>query len=120
MRILHISLAAAGALALGGCDYGNGYGGYDVGLGYGSPYYGGYSGGYYEPYYGWYGDYYYPGTGIYVYDTYRRPYAMTETQRTYWTQRQPRMRTSTTTTAGARVAARENWSGFNRRPRRGQ
>ena len=104
MRIPFISLIAAGALALGGCAYGDmvyglGYGG-GYGLtatmaalitapamatasaGYGGygPYYGGYGGyGGYGRRYGWYDDYYYPGTGIYVYDSYRRPHAMTTT-----------------------------------------
>jgi hypothetical protein len=128
MRIPYISLVAAGALALGGCAYG------DLGLGYGSPYYGAsygygspyYGAGYYgSPYYGggyygslgyggfgspfgWYDNYYYPGTGYYVYDSYRRPHVMTSTQRVYWTRRSPALRTSSTT------RVRPNWSGFNR------
>ena len=121
MRIPYISLLAAGALALGGCadyyglggglGYGSGYYGsygygspYYGGYGYGSPYYSGYGYGYGSPYYGWYDDFYYPGTGIYVYDTYRRPHTMTTRQRTYWTSRAPR----TTTTVST------NWSGFDR------
>lgn len=128
MRIPYISLVAAGALALGGCAYGDmGYGfGYDGGYygdyGYGGPYVGiGYSSGYYSPwyggygygmpYYGWYDNFYYPGTGLYVYDTSRRPYAMTTTQRAYWSSRSPALRTGMTTTA----TVRPNWSGFNRR-----
>ena len=118
MRIPYISVLAAGALALGGCAdyYGAGYGG---GYGYGGPYVGvGYSSGYYDPYYGgygygsqfgWYGDYYYPGSGLYVYDTYRQPHVMTTSQRTYWTRRSPALRTGSTT------KVRENWSGFDRR-----
>jgi hypothetical protein len=122
MRIPHITLAAAGALALSGCAYGDmglglGYGDY----GYGSPYYGygygygpyggygaypGYYGGFGYPF-GWYGDYYYPGTGIYVYDSYRRPRVWTSTERTYWTSRRP---TTTVTTT-----ATPNWSGFTHR-----
>jgi hypothetical protein len=81
---------------------GSGYGGY-----YGSPYYGGY--GYGSPYYGWYNDYYYPGTGYYVYDTYRRPHTMTTTQRQYWASRSPALRTTTST----RTTVKPNWSGFN-------
>ena len=113
MRIPYISLLAAGALALGGCaDYygglGYGYGDYYGGYGgyYGYPYYGGgyYGAGWGMPYYGWYDDYYYPGTGIYVYDTYRRPRVMTTRERTYWSSRSPRA----TTTVSA------NWSGFDR------
>ena len=109
MRIPYISLAAAGALALGGCAYG------DIGLGYGSSYYGyGYGSSYYgggfgSPYYGWYNNYYYPGSGYYVYDSYRRPYVMTTTQRAYWSTHSPALRTS-----GTRTRVRENWSGFDR------
>ena len=119
MRIPYISLLAAGALSLGGCadyyGYGGGYyGDYGysgpyVGLGYSSyysPYYGGY--GYGAPYYGWYDDFYYPGSGIYVYDSYRRPHVMTTTQRAYWTRRSPAL------TAGSTTRVRQNWSGFNR------
>jgi hypothetical protein len=135
MRIPYISLVAAGALALGGCAYGDL--GMGLGYGYGSPYYGSpyygygygspyYGAGYYgSPYYGgsyygglgyggfgspfgWYDNYYYPGTGYYVYDSYRRPHVMTTTQRAYWTRRSPALRTSST----SRV--RPNWSGFNR------
>lgn len=146
MRIPYISLLAAGALALGGCAYGDlgygmglGYGGPYSSYGYGSPYYGSYYGGYgspyygsglsvgvgygsyyggyggyggySSPYYGWYNDYYYPGTGYYVYDSYRRPHVMTTTQRTYWSSRSPALTTSTTT----RARVRPNWSGFNNR-----
>ena len=120
MRIPFISLIAGGALALGGCAYGDvglgyggGYGGYgDYGYGYGP--YGGY--GAYPGYYGgfgWYGDYYYPGTGIYVYDSYRRPRVWNSRERSYWSNRQ-RVRT----TSGTRNVSRtENWSTFNQRPR---
>ena len=117
-----------------GMGYGDGYGPYGYsGYGYGSPYYGGsYYGGYGSPYYGsglsyglsygnyygglgspygWYDDYYYPGTGYYVYDSYRRPHAMTTTQRTYWSSRSPALRTSST----ARTRVQPNWSGFDRR-----
>jgi len=86
-----------------GVGYGSGYGGY----GYGSPYYGGYGYGYGSPSYGWYDDYYYPGTGYYVYDSYRRPRAMTTAQRQYWTSRSPALRTTST-----RTTVRPNWSGF--------
>ena len=145
MRIPYISLVAAGAMALGGCAYdglgmGLGYGSdpYYGGYGYGSPYggyYGGYGrpaisigyssgyGGYYgagygygSPYYGWYDDYYYPGTGYYVYDSYRRPYAMTTTQRQYWSTRSPALRTNTS----ARTNTRANWSAFDRKAAREQ
>jgi hypothetical protein len=134
MRIPYISLLAAGALALGGCAYGD----LGLGMGYGDPYYGGYGGygygpyggygtypgyyggfgyglgyggyGYGNPYYGWYDNYYYPGTGYYVYDTYRQPHVMTTTQRQYWSRRSPALRTSTTTTR-----VQPNWTAFDRR-----
>jgi hypothetical protein len=131
MRIPFITALAAGALALGGCAYGDlgmglgyggGYGSYGggyYGSGYGSGYYGagyGYSpysyggyGNYGSPYYGWYNDYYYPGSGYYVYDSYRRPYAMTTSQRQYWSTRSPALRTTTT-----RTRVSPNWSGFTR------
>lgn len=113
MRIPYISLVAAGALALGGCaygDFGYGYGDYGYGYspyGYGSPYYGGYYG-YGAPYFGWYDNFYYPGSGIYVYDSFRRPHVWTQSQRTYWMSRRPASVTRT------RVV-RPNWSGFDRR-----
>ena len=107
----------------GGYGYGP-YGGYGSGYGYGPyggygtypGYYGGfgagsYSGGLGSPY-GWYNNYYYPGTGYYVYDTYRRPHVMTTTQRQYWSQRSPALGTSTTTTT---TRVKPNWSGFERR-----
>jgi hypothetical protein len=135
MRIPFISLAAASALALSGCAYGDlgmglGYGDYGYGspyygYGYGSPYYGygyspysgyGYRSGYYGGFgyspFGWYDNYYYPGTGIYVYDTYRRPTVWSSRQRSYWTSRQ-----RVATTSGTKVVATTtpNWSTFNRR-----
>ena len=87
-----------------GVGYGSGYGGY------GSPYYGGY--GYGSPYYGWNSGYYYPGTGYYVYDSYRRAYPMTMTQRQYWSKRSPALSTTRTTT---RTAVKPNWSAFTQR-----
>lgn len=134
MRIPYISLLAAGALALGGCAYGDlgmglGYGSPYYGSGYGSPYYGyGYSSPYYGSYgyggygsyyggyggympYGWYDDYYYPGSGYYVYDSYRQPHIWTNTQQRYWTQRERVARNSGTRT---RVTT-PNWSAFDRR-----
>ena len=114
-----------------GLGYGGGYGGYGYGnpyygasYGYGSPYYGGY--GYGSPitaamamvygglgsYYGWNSGYYYPGTGYYVYDSYRRPYAMTTSQRQYWSTRSPALRTTSTTTT---TRVKPNWSAFTQR-----
>ncbi|MES2137419.1 MAG: hypothetical protein V4502_10230, partial [Pseudomonadota bacterium] len=131
MRIPFISLAGS-AIALGGCaygglglgvGYGNGYSPYGYyGSGYGSPYYGaGYGYGYGSPYhggfgygspYGWYDNYYYPGTGYYVYDTYRQPHLMTTAQRSYWLSR----RQSPASTVTTRTV-QPNWSGLNRAPR---
>ena len=135
MRIPYISLVAASAMALGGCAYdglglGMGYGPYGYSsYGYGSPYYGsgyysyggpsisvgigsGYGGypyyggyGYGSPYYGWYDDYYYPGTGYYVYDSYRRPHMWSDSQRSYWTRRR-----QSATSSGIRTTT--NWSAW--------
>jgi hypothetical protein len=123
MRIPFICLTAAGAIALGGCTYGGlglGYGYGDYGYGgygyspygyYGSPYYGaGYYGGFGSPW-GWYDNYYYPGTGIYVYDSYRRPRIWTDSQRRYWLGRQQAVRSTGVRT----TSVRPNWSGFTRR-----
>jgi hypothetical protein len=109
MRKIWIGLAAASALALGGCAYGD----YGYGLGYGGYYgdYGYYGGPYYDyayggPYFGWYDDYYYPGTGIYVYDSGRHARRWSSRERSYWTGRRAAMGTRTVTT---------NWSGFHQR-----
>lgn len=80
-----------------------GYGGYYGDYGYGGPYY---NYAYGAPYFGWYDDFYYPGTGIYVYDSYRRPHRWSSRERNYWTGRRSTMGTRTVTT---------NWSGFHRR-----
>jgi len=130
MRIPFISLVAAGSLALGGCaygglnfgvgsDYGYGYGSPYSGYGYQDPYYGGYGygdygygySGYGSPYSGWYGGYYYPGTGYYVYDSYRRPHRWSDRQQRYWSQRREQVRTSSTSSTTNRTA---DWSGFDR------
>lgn len=140
MRVSYIKLAvlaAVSGLALSGCAYGydgnGGFGGLNVGYGYNSGYgYGGYG---YDPYgygygygspygygdygyspYGWYDGYYYPGSGVYVYDSYRRRTAWNDTQRRYWQDRTNHWRdrrgnANVTTTV---VTPRENWSGFNR------
>ena len=131
MRISLISLAAAGALALGGCTYG----GLGLGMGYGDPYYGGgygygspygYGGSYYgnsyygglgygySPY-GWYNDYYYPGSGYYVYDRDRRSRVMTDSERRYWMARIRAARAERATDSTRTVQTRENWSGFRNR-----
>ena len=111
MRIPYISIMAAGALALGGCAYGDygygmGYGGYYGDYGYGAPYYGyGYG---YEPF-GWYDDFYYPGVGVFVFDRDRHRHRWNGDQQRYWTSRQTQWQSR----SGASVT-RENWSGFNR------
>ncbi|WP_267434994.1 hypothetical protein [Sphingomonas sp. GM_Shp_1] len=104
------ALMAAGLLALGGCADGYGYSGVSVGSGFGGGYgpgYYGYGGGYgYAPsYYGWYNDFYYPGTGIYVYDRYRRPYRWNDGQRAYWEGRRGAWR-------GGPI--RDQWRGWGR------
>lgn len=75
------AVGLAGALALGGCAYddGYGYGGMSVGSGY-------YGSGYYGPSYysGWYNDYYYPGSGYYVYDRGGKRHRWNDGQRRYW------------------------------------
>lgn len=87
------ALLAAG-LGLTGCASEYGYGG-GVAAGYGYPDgygYGGYDAGYADyydgaygaPYWGWYGDYYYPGSGIFVFDRYRRPVRWNGAQQRYW------------------------------------
>jgi len=104
-------------LATSACTDGYGYSGVQVGYGnggyYGDPYGGGYGyadpyqvGGFGSPYYGWYNDYYYPGTGIYVYDQYRRPYRWNNTQQRYWQGRRNNWR-------GDRNF-NNNWGGFQR------
>ncbi len=81
---------------------GAGYGG-----GYAPGYYGGGYGGYgYAPsYFGWYDDFYYPGTGVYVYDRYRRPYRWNDGQRAYWQGRRDAWRGG---------AIRDQWRGWGR------
>jgi hypothetical protein len=123
LRIPFISTIAAAALTLGGCAYGDvGYGGLGVGLAYGNGYYGnGYYGAGYGPYggygaypgyygdqsayYGWYDNYYYPGTGSYVYDSYRRPHTWSDRQRTYWSTRR-----QSATSSG--ISTSTNWSAW--------
>lgn len=87
-RKLLAAMSLAGAVALGGCAYDDGYYG---GVSAGSGYYGG--GGYYDDYYGpggygpaygWYGDYYYPGNGYYVFDRGGRRHRWNDNQRRYW------------------------------------
>ena len=98
-----------GALGLGtaACTDGYGYSGVSMGYGtaYADPYWGGPGGyGYAPAAFGWYEDFYYPGTGVYVYDRYRRPFRWNAGQQRYW-QGRPGWGGS---------AARANWRDFRR------
>lgn len=121
MRVLNLrtaTLALVAGLGLGGCAYGP-YGGLGVGVGYGNAgYYDPYYDSYNDPYYGrgygyspygWYDDFYYPGSGYYVYDSYRRPYHWSDAQRRYWQDRARRYGGTPTT----------YWGDFDRRDRDG-
>lgn len=86
------AIGLAGALALGGCAYDDGYyGGVSVGTGYyGGGYYDDYWGpGYYRPgfYSGWYDGFYYPGSGYYIYDRSGHRHRWNDSQRRYWESR---------------------------------
>jgi hypothetical protein len=118
LRFRNLAITLAAAVTLGGCTsyyggyggYGSGgYGGLSVGIGTGGGYYDPYYGG--SPYWGWNDGYYYPGTGYYVYDTYRRPHRWSDSQQRYWSQR--RAVTGTTSTMRT-TSARPNWSDFKR------
>jgi hypothetical protein len=125
------ALALVSGISLGGCaydsyggygGYGGGYSGvsfgvgYGGGYGYGDPYYGG-GYGYYGSPFGWYDDFYYPGTGIYVYDSYRRPHAWNDRQRRYWSQRSGSWQHHDRSSSTVRTNVQPNWSGFNRHSR---
>lgn len=105
-----------GGLALGTAACTDGYGYSGVGVGYGAGYYddpyyagGGWGGGYAPAYFGWYNEFYYPGTGVYVYDRYRRAYPWNVDQRRYWEGRR----------AGwGNRDVRDNWRDFGRDVRR--
>ncbi len=114
-RLVLLGVILGAGVGTAACTDGYGYSGvavgygsggyYGDGYGYADPYYGGgYDG--YSSYFGWYGDYYYPGTGIYVYDQYRRPYRWNDTQRRYWEGRRNSYR-------GDRNY-RNDWNGFDR------
>lgn len=112
-----LALAAAAGVSLSACTDGYGYSGvsvgygagyYDDGYGYydgGYGYYPGYDYAFGSPYWGWYGDFYYPGTGIYVYDRYRRPFRWNDRQRSYWETRRRDWR--------GRDGYRDNWNGWD-------
>ena len=104
-----LGLAAAmvgAALGVSACTDGYGYGGVSAGYGgyYGDPYFAGYYPGYANVGYGWYNGFYYPGTGLYVYDRYRRPYRWNDGQRRYW-QGRP---------GYGNPQVRSNWADFRR------
>ncbi len=115
-----VGLVLAAGLGLSACASDGYYGGASLGYGgyYGDPYYDGYYGGYgygYAPsYYGWYGDYYYPGTGIYVYDRYRRPHRWSSSQQRYWSRRAAHYRREHRDWRGDN---RGNWGAWNRSDR---
>src|SRR3546814_6614847 len=67
--------------------------------------------GYAPSYYGWYGDYYYPGTGVYVYDRYRRPHRWSSSQQRYWSRRGEHYRRENRDWRGDQKG---NWGGWNR------
>lgn len=109
LKLLFTAALGAATLGLAGCVDDYGYGG--VSVGYGSPGYYGYGDPYYDGlgyggigggYYGWYNDFYYPGSGVYVYDRYRRPFRWNDTQRRYWQGRRGGYR------------GQPNWGGFDR------
>ena len=109
-----LALALAAGVSLAACAYDDyGYGG--VSVGYGNPgyyddYYGYYSS---NPYWGWYDGYYYPGTGYYVYDSYRRPHRWSDAQRGYWSGRQSYWQGRDDWRRDRR-GFRENWRDFRR------
>lgn len=130
MVLNRLPLAAAllaAAIGTSACVYDDGYGYGGVNVGYGAGYgggyydpyddygygydgygYAGYGGGFGSPYWGWYGDFYYPGTGIYVYDRYRRPYRWNDYQRRYWSDRRDHWR------GRDGDGVRDNWRDFPR------
>jgi hypothetical protein len=111
-RLVLTGLVAGIGLGTTACTDGYGYSGLSVGYGapaygygdgwYGDQYDSGY--GYGSSYFGWYGDFYYPGSGVYVYDRYRRPFRWNGDQQRYWQGRRGGYR-------GNRGGA-GNWNGF--------
>jgi len=91
-----------------GYGYGSGYPGYGYGAGYPGYGYG------YAPW-GWYDNFYYPGTGYYVYDSYRRPHRWTDAQRRYWESRRSRGLT-VDAFRKAIEAKQQNWAEFEAGP----
>ncbi|MBH1992623.1 MAG: peptidase [Sphingomonadaceae bacterium] len=128
-----MAMGLAGALALGGCAYddGYGYGGVNVGTGYyGGGYDDGYYGssGYYQPgyYNGWYDGFYYPGNGYYVYDRGGRRQRWNDGQRRYWEGRRAERHDDRNDGRGNgrwqgnRDGRNDRWQGQQRPPNNGQ
>lgn len=97
---LALLLAAAGGLSLAACSEGVAVGAatpaYANRYYAGSPYMdpsacwnGGWAGTFDYGYCGWYNGYFYPGSGAYMYDHNRRPYALTPSQQSHWAGRNP-------------------------------
>jgi len=97
MRLRSALLALATLPALAACDtyygdrgYGYGYGGVSLGFGRGyydpwyDPYWDHYAS---NPYWGWYNGFYYPGSGIFIYDRWRRPFRWSDRHRRFWMDR---------------------------------
>jgi hypothetical protein len=119
LRRLRLPALLLAGLSLGACtydNYGYGYGG--IAVGYGNGYYDPYYNDYYSyysgnPYWGWYDGNYYPGTGFYVYDSYRRPRRWNRSQQVYWGSRQDYWRGRDDWRENRRDF-RENWRDFRR------
>lgn len=108
------AIGLAGALALGGCGYDDGYyGGMSVGTGYyGGGYYDDYWGsGYYRPGYygGWYDGFYYPGSGYYVYNRSGHRQRWNDGQRRYWEGRREARRNDNDRGTWNNGAPRQSW-----------
>ena len=122
MRLRPVVLALASLPALAACDsyyddYGYGYGYGGVSVGYGS----GYSNAWYDPYWsyyssypywGWYNGFYYPGTGIYIYDQWQRPFRWNDGHRRFWMDR--RSHWDRRGHWNGRTDWRDNWGDFRR------
>ena len=112
-NILKILTLSAAAISVAGCAYGN-MGGLGYNSGYGYNGYGNSPYGYGSPYFGWYNNSYYPGTGIYVYDAYRRPTVWNDAQRVYWTNQKRAYESATAKSGQKAPRISTNWTGFTR------
>jgi hypothetical protein len=121
-RLLTPVFALAAASGLAACSSYDGYGYGGVSLGYGSA-------GYYDPWYdpywdhynsypywGWYDGYYYPGSGILIYDRWRRPFRWSDRHRRYWFDRRSHWDRRGHWNGGSEW--RDNWRDFRRGDRR--